>query len=168
MGNCFSVELLEARVEAKDLSNVQLSDQSTTQTAINRFTKKSVRYGFWNRKKILIYNNSRVHASFAITAGPISNISSISIDSIGGITFDKKGADKVQKFKLLSQRPRFVRIHSNFIFVTVYLFVNNEWRQLWVNREFYQLDNISLQNYHIEEACIDSLYDGINVDIQDE
>lgn len=160
MGNCFSVELLEAT----DLSNAQLTDQSTTQTAV-----KLVKYRFWNRKKIIIYNNSRVHASFAITAGPISNISSISIDSVGGITFDKTGSDKVQQFKLLSQRPRFVRIHSNYFFVTVYLFINNEWRQLWVNREFYQFDNISLQNYHIEEACIDIVSPHLDhLDIQDE
>ena len=112
-------------------------------------------------KKILIYNNSTVHASFAITAGPISNVSSLTIDKVGGITFDKSGTDKVQQFKLLSQRPRYVRIHSNYFFVTVYLFINNEWKQLWVNREFYQLDNISLQSYHIREASIDNIFSDI-------
>ena len=157
MGNCCSTELLEAT----DLTNAQVSDQSTTQTVV-----KMVRYRFWNRKKILIYNNSTVHASFAITAGPISNVSSLTIDKVGGITFDKSGTDKVQQFKLLSQRPRYVRIHSNYFFVTVYLFINNEWKQLWVNREFYQLDNISLQSYHIREASIDNKFSEIF--IQDE
>ena len=150
MGNCCSVELLEAT----DLTNARLADQSTTRTTV-----KSIRYRFWNRKKILIYNNSPVHASFAITAGPINNITSLTIDKVGGITFDKTGADKVQKFKLLSNRPRYVRIHSNYFFVTVYLFIDNKWKQLWVNREFYQLDNISLQEYHIQEASIDEMVD---------
>ena len=150
MGNCCSTELLEAT----DLSNAQMADQSTTRTTV-----KSIRYRFWNRKKILIYNNSTVHASFAITAGPISNLTSLTIDKVGGITFDKTGTDKVQKFKLLSYRPRYVRIHSNYFFVTVYLFINNKWKQLWVNREFYQFDNICLQEYHIQEACIDEMVD---------
>ena len=151
MGNCCSTELSEAT----DLTNARLADKSTTRATV----LKIVKYRFWNRKKILIYNNSTVHASFAVTAGPIRNMTSLTIDKVGGITFDKTGKDKVQKFKLLSQRPRYVRIHSNYFFVTVYLFINNEWKQLWVNREFYQVDNISLQEYHIEEASISQLVD---------
>jgi len=150
MGNCCSTELLEAT----DLTNAQLADQTTIQTAV-----RLVKYGFWNRKKILIYNSSTVHASFAITAGPIRNLTSLTIDKVGGITFDKTGKDKVQKFKLLSRRPRYVRIHSNYFFVTVYLLIDNEWKQLWVNREFYQHDNISIQEYHIEEASINEMVD---------
>ena len=141
MGGCCSTEVIEA-------------DEESTRSSV----RNPIRYTFCNRKKIILKNNSNVHASIAITAGPIRNVSSVSADSIGSIAFDRTGTDRVQKFKLLANRPRCVRIHSNYFYVTVYLHIKNEWKPLWVNREFYQLDNITIWEHHVAEASIDQMF----------
>ena len=130
---------------------LEVDNRKRTQKSV----RNPIRYTFCRRRRIIISNNSKVHASFAITAGPIKDIASLSVDKVGSIAFDKTGTDRVQKFKILSYRPRRVSIHSNYLFITVYLFIENEWKQLWVNREFYQLDNISIWDHHIEEASIE-------------
>lgn len=145
MGCCCSTEILEPDIENK-ISTI----------------KNPIRYTFCKRKKIIITNNSKVNASFAITVGCITNISSLSVDKLGSISFDKTGTDKVQKFKILSMKPRTVRIHSNYINITVYLHINDKWYPLWINREFNQLDDISIHNYHIEEALIGNMFEGID------
>jgi len=78
---------------------------------------------------------------------------------VGAISFDTTGTDKVQKFKILSKRPKCVRIHSNYFFVTAYLRIDKKWKQLWTAREFYQLDNITIWEHHIKEASIPQMLD---------
>ena len=113
------------------------------------------------RKQFNITNSSDSHASFAISPGPIVNISELSVNKLGKINIKKTGKDKIQIFKILSNKKKSIRIHSEYIFVTAFLFVDNEWKPLWSNREISSMDDITIWNYHVEEAKIDDVFHGI-------
>lgn len=120
-----------------------------------------------NRRHFYITNNSESHASFAISPGPITDISGLTINKLGKINVRKRGKDKLQKFKILSQKNKSIRIHSRYFFVTVFLYIDDEWKPLWSNREISSVDDITIWDYHVQEASIDEAFQGIT-DEEDE
>lgn len=110
------------------------------------------------RRHFYITNNSDNHASFMISPGPISDLSELTINKLGKISINKRGNDKTQKFKVLAQKQKSIRIHSNYIYVTAFLLINNKWKQLWGNREITCIDDLTVWNYHVQEANIDEVF----------
>ena len=106
-------------------------------------------------KRIKIINESSVHCKILITPTPIHNIQQISIDRIGKVKRIKSGNYLIQNFKILSKKMKKVKLDSSEYYITVYLFIDDEWKCLWECREFTSTSNIHILERHIEEAKLD-------------
>jgi hypothetical protein len=143
MGSCCSSEKKVAELVVKPTKLMQTS-----------ICQNPIRYTFCTRKLIYITNYSNCHASLIVSSGPVLNISSVAIDKIGSITLDKTGTDKVQHLKLLANAKKSIRIHTSYIFITAFLFINGKWLSFWKNKEILHLDDIFINDNHIQEASL--------------
>lgn len=113
---------------------------------------------WWTRRYTMnVRNISGAHALMIFTPTPITRITNLQVAKIGGATVQVEGSHKVQKFKLLHNKTRKVRVNTYGVYLTVFLRLNKEWCMLWSNRQFYaeRKARVLLLQRHIDEAALE-------------
>ena len=119
---------------------------------ISTTSKESMTDRLFNRRSTTISNNSPVPAHIAITARPIQNLSSLSIYKVASFSLDTKGEYKAQEIKIGPGRTKHVQVDSHRFYLTVFLFIDDEWHLLWNCRQVSTSYRIFLNEYHTREA----------------
>lgn len=119
---------------------------------VSTTSKESMTDRLFNRRSTTISNNSPVPAHIAITARPIQNLSSLSIYKVASFSLDTKGEYKAQEIKIGPGRTKHVQVDSHRFYLTVFLFIDDEWHLLWNCRQVSASYRIFLNEYHTREA----------------
>jgi hypothetical protein len=119
---------------------------------VSTTSKESITDRLFNRRSTTITNNSPVPAHIAITARPIQNLSSLSIYKVASFSLDAKGEYKAQEIKIGPGRAKHVQVDSHRFYLTVFLFIDDEWHLLWNCRQVSASYRIFLNEYHTREA----------------
>ena len=107
------------------------------------------------RKNLIINNESSSHARLVITPTPITNLTSVQVERLGGLELETKGEYQPQKFRILANSSKHIRVKSHSFYVSCFLFIDNTWKLLWENRVFSSTEDITILPRHIEEAKLD-------------
>lgn len=107
------------------------------------------------RKNLSINNESSSHARLVITPTPITNLTSVQVEKLGGLELETKGEYKPQKFRIMANSSKNIRVKSHSFYVSCFLLINNGWKLLWENRVFSSTEDIAILPRHIEEAKLD-------------
>ena len=102
---------------------------------VSTTSKESITDRLFNRRSTTITNNSSVPAHVAITARPIQNLTSLSIYKIASVGLDIKGEYKAQEIKIKPGRTKHVQVDSHRFYLTVFLYIDDEWHLLWNCRQ---------------------------------
>ncbi len=125
---------------------------SKNASQISTTSKESITDRLFYRRSTTITNNSPVPAHIAITARPIQNLSSLSIYKVASFSLDTKGEYKAQEIKIGPGRAKHVQVDSYRFYLTVFLFIDDEWHLLWNCRQVSASYRIFLNEYHTREA----------------
>ena len=107
------------------------------------------------RYTMLVRNISGVPALMVFTPLPITRITDLQVSKLGGVSVQVEGSHKVQKFRLLHNKTRKVRVNTYGVYLTVFLRINRQWCTLWSNRQFYANNDVLILQRHIDEAILD-------------
>ncbi len=119
---------------------------------VSTTSKESMTERLFNRRSTTITNNSSVPAHVAITARPIQSLTSLSIYKVASLALDTKGEYRAQEIKIGPGRTKHVQVDSHRFYLTVFLFIDDEWHLLWNCRQVSASYRIFLNEYHTREA----------------
>jgi len=105
------------------------------------------------KKNIIVNNISGKKAWIILAPGPITGLSSISLDKVGQLSFTSTGDYKYQQSPLLHNTLRKFDLDNVYIYYTVFFECDGKWKMHFKDRKINaKKHDINLLERHVEEA----------------